>query len=99
MGAVGAMRSSNDARPRWRYRRRTYAQRRGGPGADAVGILSEASVPGVIDGKKQLCGERSKHAAEYKMWLRACKPSEPRGGDARPTRALRSAGINGVNIL
>lgn len=61
-----------------------------GPGTDAVAIRTEVPVPAVIDGEKQLCGVRNIHAGEYKTGLRAGKPSEPRSGDARPARALRS---------
>lgn len=61
-----------------------------GPGTDAVAIRTEVPVPAVIDCEKQLCGARNIHPGEYKTGLRAGKPSEPRSGDARPARALRS---------
>lgn len=61
-----------------------------GPGSDAVTEFFEKLIPAVIDGEQQLCGTRNIHAAEYKTGLRACKPSESRSGDARPTGALRS---------
>ena len=61
-----------------------------GPGSDAVAEFFEKLIPAVINGEEQLCGTRNIHAAEYKTGLRACKPSESRSGDARPTGALRS---------
>lgn len=63
-----------------------------GPGRDAVPESCEEPVPAVIDGKQQFCGARDIHAAEYKTGHCTCKPSEPRSGDARPVRALRSCG-------
>jgi len=59
-----------------------------GPRTDAVAIRTEVPVPAVIDGEEQLRGARNIHDAEYKTGLRACKPSKPRSGDARPERAL-----------
>ena len=61
-----------------------------GPRGDGVAEFFEELVPAVIDSKEQLCGARDIHAAEYKTGLRTCNPPEPRSGDARPARALRS---------
>ena len=61
------------------------------PRTDGVAEFFEELVPAIIGGEESRCRARNIHAAEYKMGLRTCKPSELRSGDARPARALRSA--------
>lgn len=61
-----------------------------GPRGHAVAELIDEQIPAVIDGEEQFGRARNMHAAEYKMGLRACKPSESRSDDARHVRALCS---------
>lgn len=56
-----------------------------GQQANAVTVLLEIAVPALIDGEQQFGGAGNIYGAEYNGELRACKPSEPRSGEARPT--------------